>query len=307
MTDDPPTSVILSTVRPTPAIEEVATQLRPEDELLVVCDSVDDPIARREQELPEGVRLVLAGEPKGCSGKANAVAAGMEAAHHDRLVWTDDDFHHPPDWLERLQADYDRHGPVTELPVFVGRDVLSTLLEPLYALTGTLGIYATEKVWAGAVIFERDDLVVEEAAFLAALRRTVSDDGLLSEYLEVTPLRRSRQVEVGGTIRESLERHARFVQIVFRHEPRGTVLLSVLFTLITVGCLLFPLVGFTLSTLLLARVYAFLGVRRRTFLLAYPSFLLQVPLMAYALARQTFVWGGRRYRWTSKFDVTVEE
>lgn len=307
MADYPPTSVILSTVRPTPALEEVAAQLRPEDELLVVCDSAEDPIAQQETELPDGVRLILAGEPEGCSGKANAVVAGMEAARHDRLVWTDDDFHHPPDWLERLQADYERHGPVTELPVFVGRDALSTLLEPLYALTGTLGIYATDKVWAGAVIFERDDLVVEEAAFLAALRRTVSDDGLLSEYLEVTPLRRSRQVEVGGTIRESLERHARFVQIVFRHEPRATLRLGIAFTLVTVGCLLFPFVGFALSTLLLAGVYAFLGVRRRTFLLAYPSFLLQVPLFAYALARRTFVWGGRRYRWTSKFDVTVEE
>ena len=158
MADYPPTSVILSTARPTPALEEIAAQLRPEDELLVVCDTADDPMARREPELPDGVRLVLAGEPEGCSGKANAVAAGMKAARHDLLVWTDDDFHHPPDWLERLQADYDRHGPVTELPVFVGRDPLSAVLEPLYVLSGTLGIYATDKVWAGAVIFERRDL-----------------------------------------------------------------------------------------------------------------------------------------------------
>lgn len=31
----------------------------------------------------------------------------MEAARHDRLVWTDDDFHHPPDWLATLSADYE--------------------------------------------------------------------------------------------------------------------------------------------------------------------------------------------------------
>ena len=307
MTDHPPTSVILPTNRATPVLEEVATQLRPEDELLVVCDTAEDPITRRDGELPDGVRLVLAGEPGGCSGKANAVAAGMEAARHDRLVWTDDDFHHPPDWLQRLQADYDRHGPVTELPVVVGRDALSTVLEPLYALAGTLGVYATDKVWAGAVIFERDDLVVEEATFLAALRRTISDDGLLSESLEVTPLWRSRQVEVGGTIRESLERHVRFVQIVARHEPRGTVLLTGLLTLATVACLLFPIGGFALSTVLAAGVYSVLGVRRRTFLLAYPSVLVQIPLFAYASARRTFVWGGRRYRWTGKFDVTVAD
>jgi hypothetical protein len=29
--------------------------------------------------------------------------------------------------------------------------------------------------------------------------------------------------------------------------------------------------------------------------------------MAYGLARRTFVWGGRRYRWREKFDVEVVE
>lgn len=40
---------------------------------------------------------------------------------------------------------------------------------------------------------------------------------------------------------------------------------------------------------------------------ACPAVLVQVPLMLYALCRRTFVWGGRRYRWDDKFDVTVVE
>jgi hypothetical protein len=30
-----------------------------------------------------------------------------------------------------------------------------------------------------------------------------------------------------------------------------------------------------------------------------------LPLFVYALARRTFVWGGRRYRWRDTFDVEV--
>ena len=87
----------------------------------MIHDEDGDPVAERT-DVPEGVRLVAAGEPEGCSGNANAIVAGMEAARHDRLAWTDDDFHHPPDWLETLTADYERHGPVSEVPYFVGRD-----------------------------------------------------------------------------------------------------------------------------------------------------------------------------------------
>ena len=303
MNRPPPTSVILPTVRWTGACDEVADQLRPDDELLVVCDDESDPVAGRAVELPDGVRLVFAGEPEGCSGKANAVAAGMEAAERDRLVWTDDDFHHPPDWLSRLHADYAEYGPVSEVPFFVGRDPLSVLFEPMYAIGGTLGAYTNDKAWGGGVLFERSDF--DESAFLHDLRRTVSDDGLLSEHLDITPLRRSRRVAVGGTIRETLERHARFCQIVRRHEPRDTVVMGAAATATTVGLLSFPWIGVALSTLLVGAVYATFGVRRWTALLAYPALLLQAPALAYGLARRTFVWGGRRYRWRSKFDVEV--
>nr|WP_276234153.1 glycosyltransferase [Halosegnis sp. DT85] len=157
-----PTSVLLPTVSWTDACDQVAAQLRPEDELLVIHDNGDDPVANRDS-LPEQVRLVAGGDPIGCSGKANAIAVGIETARHDRLVWTDDDFYHPPDWLDRLHEDYAEYGPTTELPVFVGQDPLAILLEPIYAIGGTLGTYTGDHAWGGAVIFDRSDF--DETAF----------------------------------------------------------------------------------------------------------------------------------------------
>ncbi|MEF8780066.1 MAG: glycosyltransferase [Haloferacaceae archaeon] len=310
MPGTPPTSVLLSTTSWTDVVEEVAGQIGPSDELLVICDRESDPVADRIAGQDAGargsVRLVVAGEPEGCSGKANAVAAGMEAAERDRIVWTDDDFHHPECWLDRLHADYDRQGPTTEVPFFVGRDPLAVLLEPQYALGGTLGVYLGRIAWAGAVIFERDDLP-DEGAFLRDLRRTVSDDGLLSDRIDVTPVKRVRRVPIGGSLRTSIERHVRFVQIVRRHALAGIVLNGVVATVVTVVGILFPLPAFLILSAILTAVYVSFDVRRWTVLLAYPSTLLSAPLMAYALARRTFVWGGRRYRWRGKFDVEILE
>jgi hypothetical protein len=71
------------------------------------------------------------------------------------------------------------------------------------------------------------------------------------------------------------------------------------------ACLLFPLRTLAVLTLFYAAMYAAFGIRRWTFLLALPTTLANVPLFAYALARRTFVWGGRRYRWRRMFDVEV--
>ena len=306
MTTQPPTSVLLPTVSWTPVAEEIAHQLRPSDELLIICDTNSDPIADTTTELPDTARLIVAGEPNNCSGKANAIAAGMEAAQYDRLVWTDDDFHHPDDWLTRLHEDYDQNGPTTELPFFVGQDPLSVLLEPLYAVAGTAGTYAGDIAWGGAVIFERDDLPNEDA-FLRDLRRTISDDGLLTDRVEITPVKRTRRVEMGGTIRETLERHVRFTKLGRHHDPDGSTANAVIGTLATGGGLLYPLPAVVGLTVLLAGVYAAFGLRRWTVLLAYPAVLISMPLLLYGLLRRTFVWGGRRYRWHETFDVDVSD
>lgn len=304
MAEVAPASVLLPTVRWTDACRELCDQLAPRDELLIICDSETDPVTAHRSALPDGGRIVVAGEPDGCSGKANAIAAGMEAASHDRIVWTDDDFHHPPDWLSTLKADYERQGPTTEVPVFVGRDPLSVLLEPSYA-TSTLLASAGELAWGGALIFDRRD--VDEDALLYDLRRTVSDDGTIADYLDFEGTDRTRRVEIGGTIRETLERHARFMQISRRHGRAPWAVLAGVVSLIGVLFLLFPVVGLVVSTVGYAALYAAAGIRRWTFLLGWPALVTGPVLLAYALARRTFVWGGRRYRWHSMFDVEVVE
>ena len=304
MSDRPPTSVLLPTTRWTDACAELAAQLEDGDELLIIHDGEDDPVTEPDDH-SEGVRIIAAGEPEGCSGKANAIAAGMEAARHDRLVWTDGDFHHPPDWLATLNADYERHGPVSEVPYFVGRDPLSVLLEPLYASAGSLGLYLGNQIWGGAVIFDRDD--IDEAAFLDELRRTVSDDGLLMEYLQVTTVGRTRVVPIGGSIHEAIERPVRWTQILRWHFPGTVAGICLVSLLVLAVAVLAPLYTAAVLTALHLAVNEVLGVRRWTAVLAYPALFAFVPLLFYALVRRTFVWGGRRYRWRRKFDVTVVE
>ena len=97
-----PVSVLLPTVEWGTACTELAEQLEPSDELLLICDTEADLIAGRKT--PPNTEVLTAGEPTGCSGKANAFAHGMERAKHDRFVWTDDDFTHSSDWLDRLVA-----------------------------------------------------------------------------------------------------------------------------------------------------------------------------------------------------------
>ncbi len=236
---------------------------------------------------------------------ATAIAGGMEAARHDRLVWTDDDFHHPPDWLATMNADYETHGPVSEVPYFVGEDPLSVLLEPLYASAGSLGLYLGNQIWGGAVVFERSD--IDEVAFLDELRRTVSDDGLLMEYLQVTTVGRTRIVPIGGTIREAVERPVRWTQILRWHFPGTVAGICPVSLLVLAGAILAPLHAAVVLTVVHLGVNEVLGVRRWTAVLAYPSLFVFVPLIFYALARRTFVWGGRRYRWRGKFDVAIVE
>lgn len=170
---------------------------------------------------------------------------------------------------------------------------------------GTLGTYANNETWGGAVMFERSDLDCD--AFLRDLRQTVSDDGLLSEYLDAKSLKRVRHVHIGGTIRETLERHVRFTQIVHQHNPLDTMVIGVVTSILAFFCLFAPVYAAGGVTLLTGGVYAYFGVRRWTTLLATPAVILQVPLMLYAVKRRTFVWGGRRYRWHSKFDVEISK
>ena len=306
MSQSAPVSVLLPTVEWSGACRELCEQLGPDDELLIVCDVPDDPVTDRRNELPDGARIVAAGEPEGCSGKANAIVTGMRAATRELVVWTDDDFHHPPDWLDQLRADYNEQGPTTEIPLFVGQDPLSYLLEPLYAQV-SLFITTPAGNWGGSLIFDRtEDL--DESVLLEELQQTVSDDATINEHVEFTTARRTRRAEMGGSVRESLELHTRFQKIPWRHgSTLGGFAGAVVTAVMAAVTLLFPILGFAAMTLVYGAIYAVLGFSRWTVLLSYVSFVLATPLWVYAIGRRSFVWGGRRYRWPSLFEVDIVE
>lgn len=300
-------SVILPTRAYGSVAADLAVQLADEDELLIVCDSPGDPVANRAT--PDGVSVVVAGDPEGCSGKANAVAAGMEAAECERIVWTDDDFDHPEDWLQSLKRAGERHGPVSEVPVFVGNGPWWLPFEPMYVVFGTSVVTSAKKYWAGGCTFTRSELHDGVDALVADLRRTVSDDGTLGEHLDdCTPLvDRTREIEVDGTPRAVYQRFVRFVKISYFHDPPGTLFLTLAVTLLAGVAALWPFVLAPAATAFAYWYYRRVGLDRSTWVLAFPSLLL-IPLQfVVGLLAPTFEWGGRRYRWRGKFDVEVLE
>ena len=296
-------SVVLPTVRWTPAADTVVDALRDGDELLVVCDSPDDPVV---VDAPDRATVVVAGDPAGCSGKAHALATGMERATDDIVVWTDDDVAREEEWLARLVARAREHGVATEVPVFVG-DGLWRLFEPAVLLLGSTGPATGQYVWGGGVAFDRT--AMDEDAFLADLRRTVGDDSLLSEYLDLDDVwvdtDHVRQVRVDATPRAVYHRLVRYAKTVAFFEPKSTAAALGAFLVFLAGSVAFPLGAATLSTLAGFVAYATMGVRRTSVLLSFPSLLLTPALLLLGVVAPDFRWGGRTYRWWGRFDVTV--
>lgn len=307
MGDRDAVSVLLPTVEWTAACRQVAAQLQSEDELLVICDTADDPVAGREP--PEGVEILVAGEPERCSGKANAIAAGMERARNDRFVWTDADFERDDEWLRRLVTAGERHGPATAVPFWHG-DRAWALLESWVLMFSTLLIYygigSTGNIgWGGGLTFTREELNVTVDELVTELRQVLSDDGLLSQHVDdfhpvtsmVTP------VEVPGDIESTYARVVRFNRLTHVHEGMtGDLLVSMV---ATTAAIAFPFVVAPAVTLLTGAAYAVLGLRRWTFLLSFPSLFL-VPLAILAgMFLSEFEWAGRRYRLNGAYDVDV--
>lgn len=295
-------SVILPTHSWTPAAETVVGALRDDDELLVVCDSPDDPVAT---DAPSRATVVTAGVPEGCSGKAHALATGMEHASDDVIVWTDDDVQREDGWLDRLVARAREHEAATEVPVFVDGG-LWRLLEPAVVVLGATGTASGNYVWGGGVAFDRTDL--DEEAFLADLRRTVGDDSLLSEYVDDiwADTNHLRYVQVDGSPRAVYHRCVRFGKTAARFEPLATLGLFAVLLAFVAGSLLFPLLGAAFATLVGGLAYWKLGIRRASVVLSFPSFLSIPVLLTLGMTAPTFEWGGRTYEWRGKFDVTVD-
>jgi hypothetical protein len=303
--DREPVSVLVPTTRWTPACEDLVEGLREGDELFVICDARSDPVADRET--PAGVEVLVAGEPVGCSGKANAMAHGMERAENDRFVWTDADFRRDADWLDRLATAGETHGPATAIPYFYGdgwwRPVeawtvaFATL--PFYLGVGNWGGNA----WGGGVTFTREDLDVAELT--DGLRTVLSDDGLLSQHLgETHPVRSMvTPVEVSGALGDVADRTIRFNRLTHVHEGHyGAVATGLALVAAAVVATLPTALG---ATALLAGIYCLLGIERRTFLFAVLG-IVAVPFGAAAgIVCKEFEWAGRRYRVEGERDVEV--
>ncbi|KTG09786.1 hypothetical protein AUR64_09130 [Haloprofundus marisrubri] len=298
-------SVILPTARWTDSCASLAAQLGPDDELLVVCDRPTDPVASHDP--PAGVRVLVAGEPVRCSGKANALAYALERIDQERIVLTDDDVPRDDEWLARMKSLGAEYDAVSAAPAFVG-DGWWRLFEPFTAFGGSFTVVLSNVTWGGGVTFRRDQLDLD--AYIADLRRTVSDDGLLWEYLgdEVTTLRSElTPVPVDGDFRSVHDRLVRFIKIVSVPEPILGVAQLLFLSLVALWCLLAPLLAAPTLTVGAYAMYRYLGLDRPTWALAYLSALLAPLIFVYALAVPTFRWGPRRYRWRSKFDVRVVE
>jgi len=302
--DSPPTSVLLPTVRWTDACAQVAGQLGERDELLVICDTADDPVADRRETTPDGVRIVLAGEPEGAP-EGERHRTGMEVAEHDRVVWTDDDLHTRATGSQRSTPTTKRRDRRRRSRSSSGR-IPARLFEPAYAIGGTGAVFAGGIVWGGAVVFERATIFRDgQDAFLADLRRTVSDDGTDRAH------RRDGREPHAGRPRRRLDPGDRWNASSGSFGSCGSIFpraaaFNVAFAVVFAALCLFAPVGVTLVTAISAAVYVRFGIRRATFLLAGPAVLVVAAVRAYARrARRTFVWGGRRYRWRSLFDVEV--
>ncbi|RDI72571.1 glycosyltransferase [Halopelagius longus] len=294
-------SVILPSNRWTDGAADVAADVREDDELLVVCDSENASVV---SDAPDEVTVLVAGDPEGCAGKANALAYGMERATHDVVVWTDDDVSRDSGWRDRLVSMARNRGAATEVPVYVGGGIWP-LLEPAFVLLGSLGLVEGGFVWGGGVAFDRTE--IDEDALRSDLRRTVGDDSVLSTYLDDpwADEDHPREVPVSGAPGDVYDRIARFAKAAYFFDRAGTsVLLAASFVAAALFAL-FPVFGVVAATTLAAAGYAKLGVRRASVVLAYPSVLcLPVALLAGILAPR-FEWGGRRYEWRDAFDVRV--
>ena len=113
---------------------------------------------------------------------------------------------------------------------------------------------------------------------------------------------RPRQVRVDGSPRAAYHRVARFAKAAFLFDKVGTAVLLGF----AAGSVVFPLPGALLATLLCGAVYADLGIRRASALLAFPSFLLAPFVLAVGVLAPTFRWGGREYAWRDAIDVVVD-
>ncbi|MFB6176575.1 MAG: glycosyltransferase [Halobaculum sp.] len=307
MSDRDPVSVLLPTVEWTAACDQMAEQLDEDDEMLVICDSEDDPVTDRKT--PPGVETLVAGDPVACSGKANAIAHGLEHASNDRFVWTDADFDRADDWLDELVAAGETHGPATAIMFYYGGGFWAPM-EPWTAMLISLGLYlnvgtAGDLAWGGGLTFTRAELDVSVAELAAELRQVVADDVLTAQHLDdIHPVRSLvMPVAVPGDARSSYYRLLRLGRQAHVHEGMyGDLVVA---TAAVAAAIAFPIPVAVIVTVATGLAYLLMGVRRPTFLLSFLGLFALPVIVLSCIVCSEFEWAGRRYRLVSEYEVEV--
>jgi hypothetical protein len=260
---------------------------------------------------PDGVRILIAGEPTGCAAKANAVAYAMEQATNDRFVWSDNDYKRSSDWLERLVSLGEAHGPTAFEPLIVSKGFYFKLLEPV--LASGIALYDFYRdggkggyPWGGGVTFTRDELQEPVKRLCDELRQSISDDNALENYLEDTYAPRDWKIRipVEGDFTDTTRRLTRWMRA---DHVRYSITRNVFLSLLIAGIgILFPLLTIPFVTITAALSYKKLGYGRWTFLLAYPGLLVLPFVQILGLLFREFRWGSRRYRVDGLYDIEVQ-
>lgn len=167
-------------------------------------------------------------------------------------------------------------------------------------------LYASRRaVWGGTVAVRRDALDLD--AYVRDLRRTVSDDALLSRRIPTPHVSRTlvREVTVPGTLRDTTDRTVRWLRSGRFFDPLlfSAWLVATLATTLGLAVATLPV---ALATVVLTGVvYAWFGHRRWTFLLAPAGLPAVLAFALYAQVQPEFRRGERRYRWRGPYDVEV--
>lgn len=301
-----PVSVVLPTRDWTAACDELIDQIHPDDELIIACDRPSDPVV--DAAAGTAADVVVAGEPKRCSAKCNALAAGLEEATTEIIVCTDGDFEHGIEWLSTVLdhlADAPSGHVVSTAPVLVSEGPLMKGFEGPGAVGAVLTTLLNTTAWGGTMAFRRAEIDLEE--YTSDLRRTVSDDAILTQRAEGIRSVRTMipEMPVSGTASDTLSRQARWVRTARYVDPFGLAVGASISLAVFVGTLLAPPPTVAFVTAVAGLAYAYCGIRRWTFLFAVPAYILSLPLLLYGLMRTEFDWNGRRYRWSGLYDVEV--
>lgn len=295
--------VIIPTLSWTSACEQVYQQLDDGDELIAVCDSESDPLSK--QDTPSDIKVLVAGEPEGCSGKCNALAEALEQAAREHVVCTDADFQHPEGWLDEVKNSLEENEFVTTMNFFKSRKLTGKILEPGYLMGVFTGTYLGAGAWGGLMAFNKDRAPLDDIT--DQLRRTLSDDLLIGQFFQDQILNTSNfaVVDTQGGFKDALKTYKRFARSIYLMDPK-------MFYIPFIGVLTYllflvssPVLGLLLPVLIAGLLYANFGVKRLTFLLAPLSIFLVTILVLWGAHSEKIEWNGRTYRWKDKLEVEV--